>query len=81
MFPLKGRNFKDFDTILFSPSLTTHFSSILLEPMVIETITKFMMGSNVDKPSKILIKTWNAVKYIKSNIQNIEAPRNDNHII
>ena len=34
----------------------------------------------VDKPSKILIKTSNAAEYIESNIQNIEALRIDDPI-
>ena len=40
-----------------------------------------MLGSEVDKPSKILIKTLNAAKYIESDIQNIEAPKTDDPII
>ena len=41
----------------------------------------FVLGSEVDKPSKILIKTLNALEYIKSDIQNIEEPRIDDLII
>ena len=40
-----------------------------------------MLGSETDKPSKILIKTSNAVKSIESDIQNIETPRLDDPII
>ena len=32
-----------------------------------------LLGSEIDKPSKILIKTSNAVKYIELDVQNIEA--------
>ena len=39
------------------------------------------MGSKVDKPSKFFIKTLNAVEYIESYFQNIEAPRTDDSII
>ena len=35
----------------------------------------------VDKPSEIFIKTSNATEYIKSDIQNIKAPRKDDPII
>ena len=40
-----------------------------------------LVGSEVDKPLKILIKTSNEVKYIESNIQNTKAPRIDDPII
>ena len=40
-----------------------------------------LLGFEVDKAFKILIKTLNAVEYIESNIQNIEVPRIDDHII
>ena len=36
-----------------------------------------VLCSQVDKPSKILIKTSNAAKYIESDIQNIETPKID----
>ena len=39
------------------------------------------MGSQVDKPSEILIKTSNTTEYIESNIHNIEAPRKNDLII
>ena len=39
----------------------------------------FLLGFEVNKPSKILIKTLNAVKYIESDIQNIKALRLDDH--
>ena len=42
---------------------------------------KKLMGSKVDKPSKILIKTSNAVKYNESDIQNIGVSRIDDRII
>ena len=42
---------------------------------------KVLLGSEVDKPSKILIKTSNAVEYIELDIQDIEAPRTDDPII
>ena len=41
----------------------------------------YMLGSEVDKPSKIFIKTSNATEYIELYIQNIEAPRTDDTII
>ena len=40
-----------------------------------------LLGSEVDKLSEILIKTSNAMEYIKSDIQNIEAPIIDDPII
>ena len=40
-----------------------------------------LLGSQVDKPSKFLIKTSNAREYLKSDIQNIEAPIIDDPII
>ena len=40
-----------------------------------------MLGFEVDKPSKVVIKTSSPVKLIKLNIQNIEAPRTDDPII
>ena len=42
---------------------------------------KFFLGYEVDKLSKILIKTSNAAEYIESDVQNIEATRIDDHII
>ena len=47
----------------------------------------YLMGSDVDKLSKILIKISNALEFFesrsseKSDIQNIEAPRKDDPII
>ena len=35
------------------------------------------MGSEIDKLSKILIKTSNAAEFIESDIQNVEAPIDD----
>ena len=40
-----------------------------------------MLGYEVDKPSKFLIKTLNATEYIESDIQKIEIPRINDHII
>ena len=40
-----------------------------------------LLGSEVNKPSKILIKISNVAKYIESNIQNIVVPRTDDPII
>ena len=40
-----------------------------------------LLGFEVDKPSKILIKTLNVKKYIKSDIQTMEAPRTKDPII
>ena len=40
-----------------------------------------LLGSEVDKIFKILIKTSNAAEYIKSDIQNIKASRIDDPII
>ena len=39
------------------------------------------MGSEVDNFLKISIKTLNALEFIESDIQNIEAPRTGNLII
>ena len=39
------------------------------------------MGSEVDNFLKNFIKTSNAVEFIESGIQNIEAPRTDDPII
>ena len=39
------------------------------------------LGSKVDKPSKILIKTSSAMEYIELDIQNIKATRLDDRII
>ena len=36
-----------------------------------------LLGSAIDKPSKILIKTSSVVEYIESHIQNIETLRAD----
>ena len=41
----------------------------------------FLLSYEVNKPSKILIKKFSAAEYIKSYIQNIEAPRKDDPII
>ena len=46
-----------------------------------QTMMTFFLGYNVDKSSKILIKTSSAMKYIESNIQNRKAPRINNSII
>ena len=40
-----------------------------------------VVGTKVDKPLKILIKTSNATEYIESYIQNIEASRVDDPIM
>ena len=40
-----------------------------------------MLGSKVDKLSKISIKTSNIVEYIELDIQKIEAPRKNDQII
>ena len=40
-----------------------------------------VLGSKVAKLSKIIIKILNAAEFIASDIQNIEAPRTDDHII
>ena len=40
-----------------------------------------VLGFEVDKPSKILIKTCSIVGYIVSDIQNRQAPRIDDPII
>ena len=40
-----------------------------------------LLGSEVNKLSKILIKTLNAVEYSESNVQNVEARRIDDPII
>ena len=55
------------------------------EEATIELIKKVVkmnwLGSEVDKPSKILIKTLNAVEYIELDIQNTEATRVYDHLI
>ena len=40
-----------------------------------------LLGSEVDNFMKFLIKTSNAIEFIESDIQNIEAPRIDDPII
>ena len=40
-----------------------------------------LLDFEIDKPSKIPIKTLNAMEYIESDRQNIEAPRKDDPII
>ena len=40
-----------------------------------------MLGFEVHKPSKILIKTSNVMEHIESDVQNIEALRTDDPII
>ena len=42
---------------------------------------EWMKCSNVDKPSEILIKTSNTMKYNEFDIQIIEGPRTDDPII
>ena len=42
---------------------------------------QIMLGYEVDKPSKILIKISNAIDYIELDIQNIETPIIDHLII
>ena len=39
------------------------------------------LGSKVDKPSKILVKTSSTMECIESNIQNTKVPRIDDPII
>ena len=41
----------------------------------------YMLGSEVDKSFKILIKALNAAENVISDIQNIEAPRTYDPII
>ena len=43
--------------------------------------TNKVSGSEVNKPSEILIKILNAMEYIESDIQIIEAPRANDHIM
>ena len=40
-----------------------------------------MLGYEIDKPSKILIKISNAMEYIECDIQNTEPPGTNGHII
>ena len=40
-----------------------------------------LFGVEVDKPSEFFIKTSHTMEYIKSDIQNIEALRTNDHII
>ena len=42
---------------------------------------RVVLGSEVDKPSEVLIKILNATKYIESNIQNFKALRTYDPII
>ena len=41
----------------------------------------FVLGFEIEKLSKILIKTSNIAEYIESDIQNIKTPRTDDPII
>ena len=52
-----------------------------LHVIIDRIMRRLLLGSKVNKPSKILIKTSNVVEYLESNIQNIEAPRIDDPII
>ena len=49
--------------------------------MDLEGHTCKVLGFEVDKPSKILIKTLNVTKYLELNIQNIGRTRINSHII
>ena len=44
-------------------------------------LTHIFLGSEVDKPSKIMIKTMSIEEYIELNIQNIEVPKINDPII
>ena len=44
-------------------------------------LIELLLGPEIDKPSKILIKISNAAEYIELDIQNIEAERIDDPII
>ena len=57
------------------------FSSISNLNFMPSLLKLLLLGSMVDKPFKILIKTSNDVEKIKPDIQNTEAPRIDDHII
>ena len=46
-----------------------------------KSLAKVVLGSKVNEPSKILIKTSNVVKYIKSDMQNSEVSRKNNAIM
>ena len=41
----------------------------------------WLLGSEVDKPFKILIQTSNVAEYIELDIQNTEEPRKNDFII
>ena len=43
--------------------------------------TNFLIGFEVDKPSKIFIKTSNVIEYVELDFQNIKALRTDDLII
>ena len=49
--------------------------------IIMKGFMKKILVFEVDKPSTISIKTSNAVKYIESDIQNIEIPRKYDPII
>ena len=73
---IKIDNAKDF--------LTNEFHTYRAEFSIVhETSCAYtsLLGSKVDKLSNIFIKTSNAMEYIESDIQNIEAPRVDDPII
>ena len=40
-----------------------------------------LLGSMVDKPSKVLVKTSKILEYIESDTQNTVAPRTDDPIV
>ena len=46
-----------------------------------DLVDLLLLGSEVDKLSKIFIKTSNAAENIESDIQNTELPRTDDLII
>ena len=47
----------------------------------VEIFGYILLASEVDKSSKILIKTLNVIEYIEWNIQKIEALRTNDPII
>ena len=57
------------------------FIVIILPIFINNRYMNFLLDFEVDKPSKILIKTSNVAEYIESDIQNIDALITDDPII
>ena len=66
---------------VFHQAIKWFISSFVLIFLFSPFFTLFLLGSEVDEPFKILIKTSNALEYIESYFQNTDAPRTNNPII